>query len=306
MKSIKQRVLFLPALLLVTATLVPACECGDSTPKADAGTPDAATPDAAVSRDLSASLDTKAPDAKAPDAAKPDAAKPDARLPDAAKPDASPISCTGSAGLWSFDENTGTTAKDRSGNGHTFTSSGATWTPGKQGSAFSFTGGSNATTPYTAKFEAKRKLTLTAWIRPNTLGVAGIVVKGARAGATQDWGFYLWNDELGVLFNWPTLGDNPILSTGAKIATGSWVFVAMVLDVDAGTVSFYKDGVFLSKGTWTAELLQNNTDPITIGTDAGTPNDFDGAIDNVGIWTRALSASEIAALYATPTICMKP
>jgi hypothetical protein len=43
--------------------------------------------------------------------------------------------------------------------------------------------------------------------------------------------------------------------------------------------------------------LQNSA-PIVLGTDAGTPNPYLGDMDGVAVWTRALTASDLAALYA--------
>lgn len=71
-----------------------------------------------------------------------------------------------------------------------------------------------------------------------------------------------------------------------------------MLDVDAGTISVYKNGAFQSALPFTADLLQNDQ-PISVGTDGGTnANDFVGAIDDITVWTRALTAVEVAMLFA--------
>jgi hypothetical protein len=218
------------------------------------------------------------------------------QLPVAAK------ACPAAVAQWSFEEGMGTKAADSSGHGHTLELSGTTWTLGNEGTgALSFEGAAAASTPFEAGFAASRKLTVAAWINQPTLvnGYGGLVVKGQNGGPVQDWGFYTYGGELGALFNWPgsPQGNNPTLSMGAAIKAGVWTFVALVLDVDAGTYSFYKDGKLVSSVPWTTPLAQNAT-PITLGSDAGSPNHFRGDLDGVTIWNTALSAADLAALYA--------
>jgi hypothetical protein len=210
-------------------------------------------------------------------------------------------SCTAAAAHWMFDEGTGATTADASGHGHTLALTATTWTGGRNNAGLHFEFSSRAQTPYDATFEATRKLTLTAWIRPTQLRASygAIIVKGQVGGPVQDWGLYTSGSELGVLFNWPSgpQGNTPALSVGAGLVAGVWNFVAMVLDVDAGTYTLYRNGQMISSVPWTMPLLQN-TAPITLGTDAGTPNGFQGDMDGVAVWTRALSAGDLAALYA--------
>jgi len=211
-------------------------------------------------------------------------------------------SCPAAAAHWMFEEGSGTTAADSSGHGHTLTLTKATWTSGRQGAGLALDGVQTyAQTPYDAGFAATRQLTLTAWIRPTALRASygTVVAKGAVGGAVQDWGFYTSGSELGALFNWPSgpQGSTPALSTGAGLVAGVWNFVALVLDVDAGKYTFYRNGQMVSSTPWTAPLLQNAA-PIVLGTDAGSPNTLAGDLDGVAVWTRALSPADLAALYA--------
>jgi hypothetical protein len=212
-------------------------------------------------------------------------------------------SCPAAAAQWSFEEGTGTNAADSSGHGHTLDLTATRWALGYEGtSALTFDGATSyAATPADPGITATRKLTVTAWINQPALvnGYGGLVAKGKNGGSVQDWGFYTYGGELAALFNWPTgpQGSSPTLSSGARLTAGVWSFVALVLDVDAGKYSFYKDGQLVSSVPWTMPLLQNPS-PITLGSDAGSPNHFRGDLDGVAVWTTALSATDIAALYA--------
>src|SRR6516165_6145440 len=85
-----------------------------------------------------------------------------------------PPSFSATAGLvaaYGFDEGTGTTVTDASGNGNTGTISNATWAAtGKFGKALKFNG-TNAlvTIPNTAALQLSAKLTLEAWVNPSSV-----------------------------------------------------------------------------------------------------------------------------------------
>src|SRR5258705_908238 len=86
---------------------------------------------------------------------------------------------TGLVAAYSFNEGTGTTVTDLSGNGNTGTVSATTWsTAGKYGGALSFNGTSAVVTiPDSASLRLTTAMTLEAWVRPTTVtswGRAGI------------------------------------------------------------------------------------------------------------------------------------
>jgi hypothetical protein len=70
-------------------------------------------------------------------------------------------------GAYSFDEATGTSVADDSGNGNVGRVTGATWAPGRYGSALSFDGaGDIVQVPASTSLNVGSGLTLSAWIRP--------------------------------------------------------------------------------------------------------------------------------------------
>jgi hypothetical protein len=80
-------------------------------------------------------------------------------------------SATGLVAAYGFDEGSGTTVTDASGNGNNGTITAATWaTAGKYGKALSFNG-SNAlvTIPDAASLHLSTGMTLEAWVNPSTV-----------------------------------------------------------------------------------------------------------------------------------------
>ncbi|WP_125558513.1 LamG-like jellyroll fold domain-containing protein [Pseudoalteromonas rubra] len=88
-------------------------------------------------------------------------------------------------------------------------------------------------------------------------------------------------------------------ATGQKLTTGRWYHAAVVVDWEnAAKVTMYLDGKNVgSSGLGTKRNLNNHV-PLRIGAYSSTDtttNTFKGHIDDVAIWTRALSEDEINA-----------
>ena len=204
--------------------------------------------------------------------------------------------CVGPAANWEVDEGSGATAADSSGHNHTLMLQGATWIAGHDiGSALHFDGTTYANAPYDAAFAATTAVSVTMWLRPSTVATSyqSLVVKADNGGAVQDWGFYQVGSELGALYNFPAQANLPVTSTGAGLVAGTWSFIAIVFDQTAGTTSYYKDAALIGTTPATAALMQNDA-PITVGVDGGMPNFLTGDLDNIRVWTRALSATDLA------------
>jgi len=76
----------------------------------------------------------------------------------------------------------------------------------------------------------------------------------------------------------------------------AWCHVAVVFDTVC--LSIYINGALANSVTYSSTTLRQNTDPLCISKRVGTSQYyFDGLIDDVRVYTRALNAAEILALY---------
>ena len=85
-------------------------------------------------------------------------------------------------------------------------------------------------------------------------------------------------------------------TTGAGFITlNTWNHCVMTYD-GAGNVNLYKNGVNVGSGSvsWTDGTGASNT---YIGTYNGISNYFTGLLDEIGIWNRVLTPSEVTELY---------
>jgi hypothetical protein len=104
-------------------------------------------------------------------------------------------------------------------------------------------------------------------------------------------------DYVGAAFNnW-----NTAQSAGQTTVLNTWHHFATVFN--GATVKYYRDGVYLGSQPMVMTITADNR-PLTIGADVpGVLEIFNGKIDDVCIYNRALSDSDILELYdqATPT-----
>jgi MSHA biogenesis protein MshQ len=100
------------------------------------------------------------------------------------------------------------------------------------------------------------------------------------------------NDGTGKLESW--INNASQLDSTTAVSLGQWSHVALVYNGTNRT--FYVNGVFAGSGN--APKIASVNDTSTIGN--VVPNDdasFNGEIDEVSVYNRALSSDEIAAIY---------
>ncbi len=225
----------------------------------------------------------------------------------------------GSAGLttlvgwWKFDEGSGTTTADSSGNGNSGTLTGSTlpsWTTDVPAVSFSdpaslsFDGATSyvnvaggSTSP---ALNFTTQVSITAWVKPSLVqgGTFGIVSKPRSSVGT---GWTLRMESLD-----PDFGlDNDLVSCSVHASSnpftaGVWTHVAATYDSSTSTVQLFVNGVQVpvdNQGC-TGPLLAS-TIPLQIGEEfvLGGRN-FPGEIDDVRVYNRVLAAAEITTLMS--------
>jgi hypothetical protein len=200
------------------------------------------------------------------------------------------VSTTGLRAAYSFDEASGSLALDGSGNDKTATLNGATrTTSGKYGSAVALNGSSGEVDPPALGTFYKTGFTYEAWVYKQSskkdVGVVGTWV-GSQGGGAMIWIDHLSGDYRlalgGTLSNYLDSGRTPLV--------GQWQHVAATYD--GTTARIYIDGTQTASSTFTGNIGSSNTWRIgAYGAPAG--GFFDGNIDNVRVYDRALTAAEI-------------
>ena len=201
----------------------------------------------------------------------------------------------------SYDEGSGTHAEDLSGSGHDGVIDNPQWVAGKFGNALYFGGeGSDAfVTVESTPLLNVNECTFMAWINAEnwdgTRQIVGKSVHGGCAGRTQ---YGLFSESGTFKLRFETANGRADINTDLP-PTGEWVHIAFTNDGSIATI--YVNGAAVMEGEVPGELNANE-DPWRIGQDCERLNYvFAGAIDEVRLWDRALSASDIATLKDMPT-----
>jgi hypothetical protein len=206
----------------------------------------------------------------------------------------------GLVGYWNFDVGTGTSAPDLSGNSNTANfgtgSSAPGWVAGNYGIGVSFDGNDYINIGNSAPLNNLTNMTISAWINPNAFSASyrsGIV---SRRGATGGLNFDLsGSSEAGGAGKIEVMEAGGNFVQGATtLTTGNWYYVTAVME--GNTVKLYLNGSLDGSGTlsWTWD----SSTPIYFG-NINNINYywFNGKIDEVRIYNRALSPAEVRELY---------
>ncbi|MDP2926225.1 MAG: LamG-like jellyroll fold domain-containing protein, partial [Nanoarchaeota archaeon] len=168
------------------------------------------------------------------------------------------------------------------------------WTAGKYGNAIIFDGiNDHINITNNDILNISRNITLSAWIKTsaNTLNNP-VIAKDWDGASAVPYRLHLSNNA-GV--GGMGFYDGAWHQTGnSVISDGNWHFIAGTYNGTA--LVWYVDGKLNTTLAYTANL-PNNTKPVRIG--AYTTLYFNGTIDEVRIWNRTLSASEVYEIYVS-------
>lgn len=206
-------------------------------------------------------------------------------------------------GEWHFNEGSGEIAEDTSGNnndGILINIDPATdWVNGKLGNALAFDGVDGyVDCGHNANLDLKDKISILLWIKPNAAGEggpnAGPVCK-AESGV--DWSWQLrynapgGGNYMGFQFNGDPEGSTWV-SVKQNLSPGEWYHIAGTFD--GTTLKCYLNGI--DKDTNQISAIKSGNSTLFIGQD-GWGNIFNGTIDEVRIYDKALTPEEIQADY---------
>jgi hypothetical protein len=222
---------------------------------------------------------------------------------------ASPAAADSSVvGHWPLDDAVGTTVRDSSGFGNTGTLSGrAAWVPGLTGSALSFDGQSGQVkVPNSPSLEPPTAVTVSAWVRH--AGSPGayryILAKGATGCTAAAYGLYTGPGgglEFYVSKDRGTAYARSV-DAGTRVWDGSWHLVVGTFDGDV--IRLYVDGTEIGTGvSYPGPLVYRlpDSNDLYIGNYPGCQeHEFHGVIDDVTVWSGALTPSQVRHLLPTP------
>ena len=212
-------------------------------------------------------------------------------------------------GWWAFDDGSGSTAADGSGHGNTATVAGATWATGHFGGALAFDGvDDHVVVPHSASLDqVTDRMTLAFWLRGDVLTQDWVTAmqRTSASGAWFDWQLYARALDAPST-NHPVFrvdwDRDAVIEAGEQVegdivlSPGTWYFIACTCDGSA--MRFYIDGTERGSTAIAGGTIPNGGRSLWLGGNDAWGEYFDGALDDVRIYDRALGQGEIQALMS--------
>ena len=205
----------------------------------------------------------------------------------------------GLVGWWKFDGD----ATDSSGNGNDGTVNGATLTTDRHGQAngaYSFDGVDDyILVPHNSSLDFNKNdpHTISVWVYAFNSSHSGSIMEKwvSASAAPYPYVIRFSNDVISHL-RYDGVSSPSLSFSSALLSTE---FVHVTFSSDGSTRSLFSNGVLVDSGPVTGGLGPiSNSDDLYIGKRGGiSVRNFNGLIDDIRIYNRALSASEISALY---------
>jgi hypothetical protein len=204
------------------------------------------------------------------------------------------ISLGDNVGLWHFNEGEGETAYDSSEYGNHAAIYGATWAS----PALSFDGYDDYVDAGNASsLSTPSQITVSFWMYPDSaIGLINPInpISKRDLSGTESWAF-----------EFKTYNGNPL---GFWIYDGGWrgqyvyslpslnTWYHIVGTYDGSQIKFYVDGVELGSFAYSGDI-DISTDNVVIGNSGDGTRPFNGMLDEVSIYNRALDSTEVQNLY---------
>jgi hypothetical protein len=212
----------------------------------------------------------------------------------------------GLVGWWPFNGN----ANDESGNGNNATSIGASLTNDRNGnanSAYFFNGNNNTIEiPSSQSLEPPTQLSVSVWVHPTGFGSGNFphpIVKrlnpnsntfGIVYGAGNSWGCGIET----------STGSTGIYTGNNTFIVGQWILLTSTYNGNIHNI--YVNGILTDSTSISGNIVYNSNYGWTLGYSTVFAQYFEGYLDDVAIYNRALTQQEITALYNTTITGLNP
>ncbi|MBI1840687.1 MAG: CotH kinase family protein, partial [Verrucomicrobia bacterium] len=213
------------------------------------------------------------------------------------------------AGYWKMDETKGTNFSDASPNANQgqmigYPASVNPWTNGIVDGAARFRGASYRAAGRVPNYpKAAHALSASAWVLADGRNTWGTIAKNwSSTGGQFHFGLHETAGDLDVFINTSAGAFN--VREGAPIPTGAWQHVAFT--ADGAILKLFRNGQLVGSGAYSGDFLANGVSALGIGaklndaataTDSLAPGQWNGRLDEIAIWNRALADSEVQAIH---------
>lgn len=210
----------------------------------------------------------------------------------------------GLVGRWSFDEGTGSEASDSSGSQNNMSNfyNSPTWVGGKMGKALGLSGANDLAYGNVSGSinTLSNSFTVSLWVKLGSVSQTNKYVFGKLNNAANNNMFaiiYGYNSQKYEFFCGSGCGGGyPTLDTKISVTDTDWHNITYTYD--GTTLNGYLDGQNVVSRTVSFSLTASTNQVVFGDFNTGNCCNIDASIDETRVYSRALSATEVASLYA--------
>jgi hypothetical protein len=206
-----------------------------------------------------------------------------------------------------FDEGAGDTVKDNSKNGNNGKlEKGAKWADGKFGKALDFDGTKQqfVLVPTSKSLQINEQVTISVWVKWNDApgdGWLTITANGTQGGPWENYGLFINRGERYFYFTLSlnAVGNHVVTRTpGGEAKPGEWQHV--LASYEGKTRKIFVNGKQALDAPEGGKLVAGNQD-LRIGHRFGSPHWYNGLIDELAIFSKAITdEKDVAILVKDP------
>lgn len=143
---------------------------------------------------------------------------------------------------------------------------------------------------------ANADFTITSWIKTESTGAIKIICGQKSASEAGRFLFYVDSaDKLTAFIG----GVSTTVTGSTSLSTSTWYHVVVVRT--GGTINLHINGNATPDGTGSDSSALSSAN-FAVGSDVVPESYFDGKINDIRVWSRALSTAEISSLYSAPCV----
>ena len=137
--------------------------------------------------------------------------------------------------------------------------------------------------------------TMAVWVKKSVQSSSGVIIMSGNTTATN----FVTNlqGNVGVQFG-ACKQQSPWTWLNCTDTVGAWMH--LVGTYSNGKMKLYRDGVLMDSTTFTATGTSAVNQPLWVGR-GPSGNYYTGVFDDIGIWNRSLTATEVTALFNSQT-----
>jgi hypothetical protein len=210
------------------------------------------------------------------------------------------VNTSGLIAWYRFDENSGKNVSDSSGLKHDSKATNKiAWKPLKYNSACCFNGNDSSITLPNNGLTCNKTMSFACWFNTannSTLKSHQVIVSQTSGGVNRNYDIYL-NGSTPTILIGSGSDASKIAFTGYKVQANHNYFIAYAVDNHKCTMWIYDGNKWYnSTGTFDYVLNKTSSSDFSIGYLSGASTAWEGVLDNMLIWKRAINQSEVYSL----------